>query len=276
MSKAFKILKKAFLSARSHALAAHQKCAGAMVIAIIVLVHIFPGQVKAQNPPTITYGYPTQSIFVATLNKQNQPVSPMLYLAEAILEKAGFAIEAQAYPARRLFNNLRNGSTDFSILVKASSLRDHCLFSRRPVYSTTLRVYYIGAKSPIRSPEDFVGKDVITIRGYSYANLRHFLSDPANGITNMVAPTHRSAFKMLNRGRASYVLDYESAARKILAEYEIPDLNANIIKELDIYLVLSKKYPEADELMLKLEDAADSIDVENIIHGTPGSRQISQ
>lgn len=243
-----------------------QSCWGVIFVLTVFFVHMLPGQLKAGDSAPITYGYPTQSIFVATLNKLNQPVSPMLSLARVLMERAGLSMESEAYPARRLFEKLRNGTVDFSILVKASSLREHCLFSQRPVYSTTLRVYYLGDKLPIRSQEDFIGKEVITIRGYSYANLLQFISEPANGITNMVAPTHRSAFKMLSRGRAAYLLDYESAARETLFEYKISTLNSNAIKDLDIYLVLSKKYSEAAELMVKLEKIAGSIDAEKIIH----------
>ena len=215
----------------------------------------------------IQYGYPSQSIFVATIDDEGQPESPMKRVAEALMEKAGIPVYSKSYPARRLFKNLREGTTDFSILVRASSLLDHCIFSKKPVYSTTLNVYFIGDKPPVKSKEDLVGKKVITIRGYSYAGLLKFIMDPANKIVNEVAGTHRGAFKMLENKRADYLLDYASAAGDILAERPVEHINSSPVSSLDIFLVLSRAYPDAADLMVKLEDIADTMNVDQIIKG---------
>ena len=151
--------------------------------------------------------------------------------------------------------------------MRSSLLENCCLFSKNPVYSTKLNVYHIGDKLPLTSKEDLTGKKIITIRGYSYAGLIKFISDPANKIVNEVAGTHKAAFEMLRGKRADYVLDYAPAAEDILAESPIGDIRSNPINQLDIFLVLSKSYPDADKLMMKLEGIVETLDVDEILKG---------
>lgn len=217
------------------------------------------------NAIEIEYGYPDQSIFVASVDDKGHPTSPMMRLVEVLMERANLSWRAIPYPAKRLFYNLQNGKTNFSILVKASSLQDSCLFSREPIYTTSLSLYYFGGKQPITSKEDLVGKKIITIRGYSYAELLSFIEDPGNRITNVVAGTHRAAFEMLKAGRADYLLDYTSAAGDILSKKTDLDIRFSPLRQLDIFLVLSKSHPNARQLMRKMEDIIATLDVEEIL-----------
>ena len=220
----------------------------------------------------IEYGYPEQSIFVASTNAKGQPDSPMNWLAEALMERAGIPIRAVPYPAARMFDNLKNGTTHFSILVKASTLDGCCLLSRQPVYSTQLNVYSIGNTPAVKSKEDLIGKSVITIRGYSYAGLLKYISDPANKVNIQVAGTHHAAFEMLRAGRADYVIDYASAANSIISENPISQLRTSRLDTLDIYLILAKTYPDAEKLMARLEEIVSTLNVPEIVKGIKPSK----
>lgn len=239
----------------------------ANLITIFILVSIFKDCWAAdlEKQVEIEYGYPDQSIFVATINDKGQPDSPMTLVADAILTKAGLSWHAMPYPAKRLFDNLKNGTTNFSILVRASSLKDSCIFSRDPIYSTSLNVYHLGEKPRIRSKEDLMGKSLITIRGYSYGGLLKFISNPDNGIVNEVASTHKAAFKMLEENRSDYLIDYASAAGDILAEKPIKGLNSDKLSQLDIFLIVSKLHPDAEDLMARLEEIAATLDINEIL-----------
>ena len=46
------------------------------------------GKISGKNVVEIEYGYPDQSIFVATINDKGQPDTPMTYLAEALMTRA--------------------------------------------------------------------------------------------------------------------------------------------------------------------------------------------
>lgn len=222
----------------------------------------------ADNKTKITYGYPEQSIFIATVNGKEQPITPMLSVAEQLFEKADISWEGSAYPAKRLFKNLKNGETNFTILVRASSLVEKFIFSQEPIYSTSLNVYSLGDKKSIASKEDLAGTRLVTIRGYSYGKLRKFINDPKNNITIEVANTHSSALRMLALGRADYLVDYASATEDLLSQNPIANLKSDKLSELNIYLVLSKAYPNANEVMTKLETIMETIDVSEIIRSS--------
>ncbi len=230
------------------------------VLLLLVVIDSF-----ADNKIEIKYGYPDQSIFIATVNGKEQLRSPMLSVAEELFKRANFSFKASSYPAKRLFRNLKNGETDFSILVRASSLLDSCIFSKKPIYSTSLNVYYIGDKPPITTKEDLIGTSVVAIRGYSYGSLGKFIKDPKNNISKEVTNTHSSAFRMLELGRVDYLIDYASAAEDIVSKKSISKLQSNTIDNLDIFLVLSKSYPNADELMKRLETITETMDINKII-----------
>jgi len=242
-----------------------------VIFSILLVVAIFLSPIRnsyskdAKPIVEIEYGYPSQSIFVATINDKGQPDTPMTLVAEEIMKRAELTWHAMPYPARRLFDNLKSGKTNFSILVRASSLKNNCIFSKKPIYSTTLNAYYIGDKKPIETKDDLAGKHIITIRGYSYGGLRKFISDPANNITYEDASTHKAAFKMLSDNRAVYLIDYASAANDILAANPIEGLKSNSLSQLDIFLVLSKSYPDADKLMTKIEKIVETMDINEIL-----------
>ncbi len=219
-----------------------------------------------ENKTEIKYGYPDQSIFIATVNGKEQPTTPMLSVAKELFERANLLWKPTAYPAKRLFRNFKNGETNFSILVRASSLLESSIFSKKPVYSTNLNIYYIGDKPPISTKEDLVGASIVTIRGYSYGSLGKFIRNPKNSIINEVTNTHSSAFRMLELGRVDYLLDYASAAEDIISKNSISQLQSNTISKLNIFLVLSKSYPNADEVMTRLETIIESIDINKIIN----------
>ncbi len=236
-----------------------------IVVFYVVTLFISLNSYAIDNKIDIKYGYPNQSIFVATVNGKEQPTTPMLFVADELFKRADLTWRATAYPAKRLFRNFKDGNTNFSILVRASSLIDSCLFSKKPVYTTNLNIYYIGDKPPILSKEDLKGTRLATIRGYSYGKLRKFISDSKNNINNEVVNTHSGAFRMLKLGRVDYVLDYASAAEDIISENSISNIRSNTLSELKIFLVLSKSYPNAEHLMSRLETIAESIDVNKII-----------
>ncbi|WP_024953986.1 substrate-binding periplasmic protein [Sulfurospirillum arcachonense] len=236
-----------------------------LCFSIFILVISSYADENVKNKTKITYGYPDQSIFIATINGKEQPITPMLNVVKELFGQTNLSWDSEAYPAKRLIRNLKSGKTDFSILVKASSLLNNCIFSKKPIYSTNLNVYYIGDKPPITTKEDFIGKRVVMIRGYSYGSLRKFLNNPKNNITIESTSTHSSAFSMLKYGRADYLLDYASAAKDIISQDPIADLKSYTLDKVNIFLVLSKSYPNADKLMNKLETIMESIDINKIM-----------
>jgi len=230
-----------------------------------LVLALAPAGARAQVPPReIEYAYPDQSVWTARLGPAGAPDNPLLRLAAALFDRAGIPWRARSYPAARIFQYLRDGTTDFSMLVKAPALEQCCLVGKRPVAATEVRVYHRRGVSPIRAREDLSGKEVITILGYSYGGLLSFIKDPANRVGNSATATHDSAFKMLDRGRADYLLDYAGPAAEVLAAHPIEALDYDVIERLDVYLVLSRSYPDAEAVLARLEAIADTVHLDGI------------
>lgn len=219
----------------------------------------------AEAPPPIHYAYPDQSVWTTRLDAQGLPANPLLKAAEAIFTRAGIPWQAHPYPATRMFETLRNGTANFSMLVKSPALEQCCVVGRKPVASTELRVYHSPAKPPIRTRDDLRGKSVILIRGYSYGGLLPQLSAPDSGVTVHSAVSHQVAFTMLEHGRADYMLDYSGPAREILASRPGLTLSHETLDRLDVYLVLWRGYPDAEATLARLEAIADELDVDRMM-----------
>ena len=243
------------------------RAGGLLVLAVAAGLAGAEDSLPPAATPEIEYGYPDQSIFIATKDSQGRTDSPMIHLAAALLNRAGLRWHAVGYPAARLFRNLQDGNTNFSILVRSSALESCCLLSKAPVYGTQLNVYSLGDTPPARSREDLIGKNVITVSGYTYAGLLAFINDPANRIRNEAAATHKAAFEMLAARRADYVLDYASAADDLLGGHRPPGLRFGTLDRVDIFLVLSKSYPDAERTMAHLEAIARTLRMDEVLKG---------
>ncbi|MBC7951284.1 MAG: amino acid ABC transporter [Rhodospirillaceae bacterium] len=247
-------------------------CRFAIVIAVFGLVAASASAGPAfAGQHEIEYAYPDQSVWTTKLDERGDPANPLLAVATKLFAKANIPWHGKSYPAGRMFDNLRNGATDFSMLVKAPALLECCLFSKKPVTHADILVYRLGQAAPISGKADFTDKSVITIRGYSYGGLLGFLTDGANRVDNHVAAGHEAAFAMLAAGRAEYLIDYAGPASDVLAAKPISGLRFDLLTSQDVYLVLSKTYPDAAAVMDRLEAIAETLDGEAVVG--KGARQ---
>jgi ABC-type amino acid transport substrate-binding protein len=238
-------------------------------LAAVLIMPALPSLANAQTaPPKIEYAYPDQSVWTTRLNDLGELDNPLLRVAAVLFEKAGIPWQGKDYPAARMFNQLRDGTSQFSMLVKAPALQDCCLLSKAPVTSSELRVYRTADKPPIRSDEDLVGKRVIIIRGYSYGGLLKFITDPVNKITTHSAVRHDIAFSMLEAKRGDYLLDYTGPAAEVLAVQPIADVQSDVLSRQDVFLVLSRSYPDAPAMLARLEAILATLDVDALMRST--------
>lgn len=211
--------------------------------------------------PEFEYAYPDQSIWTTQRDSNGVLKNPLLLLAGDLFAAINVSWVANPYPAKRMFTRLEEGDSNFSILVKASRLREHCIFSKTPVTFSELRVYRMKHTPPIRGIEDFKGKQIITIRGYSYGAIGKYFNDPANSVLIHESPNHESAFSMLKYHRANYLLNYSGPSEEILQKNPLPDIVYDVITKLNVFLVLSKKHPNAVEVMEAMEKIVQQLDV---------------
>lgn len=234
---------------------------GTLLLAL--LAWVLPA--RAEPPPAILYAYPDQSVWTVAVDAHGQPANPLLKVAGALFQRAGLPWSAAPYPAARMFENLRNGSANFSMLVKGPAVEQCCLISRRPIASTELRVFHPPGTPPVQAVADLRGKSVILIRGYSYGGLLPQLQDAKNGVVVYTAVSHQAAFTMLGHGRADYLLDYSGPAREIMAAQPGFAFQHETLDHLNVHLVLWRGYPDAEATMARLEAVAEELDADALM-----------
>ena len=226
----------------------------------------FCTQTAMAAPEEIEYAYPDISVWTTERDQHGKLKNPLVKLAGPLFEKAGIPWHPQDYPAKRMFANLREGVSKFSMLVNAKSiLQDCCLVSKEPVAVVEIRVFHDKKMPAIKSRDDLNGKSIITIRGYSYAGTLKYIQDKKNNINNNPAPNHHAAFSMYENGRADYVLDYAFPAAEVLEKSPIKDLTFSTLKQTNVYLILHKDYPDAENVMARLESIAKTLDKEEFL-----------
>jgi len=214
------------------------------------------------GPPELEFVYPDQSVWTTRLDLRGEPVNPLLELATTLLGRAGLSWHGRAYPAARMFERLREGSEQVSMLVASPALAACCLLSRKPVAAVELRVYRKAGTPPVHRREDLTGKTVITIRGYSYGGLLDFIEAPGNRVVHSATARHDSAFAMLAAGRGDYLVEYPGPAAEVLADHPVAGLAFDVLSRLDVHLVLSRRYPDAPAVMERLEAIAETLAAE--------------
>lgn len=218
--------------------------------------------------PEIEYATPNQSVWTIRADADGEPFNPLLRVTAELFAKAGIPWHVRSYPPARMFKYLQDGTAQFSMLVKAPVLEECCLLSRKPVVVLEVRVYHLDGKKPINKLDDLVGSSIITIHGYSYGSLLGFFSDKRNRIANNVAPTHSAAFKMLAQRRADYLIDYVGPATEVVAAEPLPGLRSEMLSRQPVHLVLVKRYPDAPQVMIRLEKIADTLEVDKIMRAS--------
>jgi ABC-type amino acid transport substrate-binding protein len=194
-------------------------------------------------------------------NAEGKADGQVIRLMNDVFGKAGIAWRAVPYPAARLFENLKDGTSQVSILVRVPALENACLWSKSDFGGEDIRVYSIGNKPAIKSREDLIGKNVIALRGYSYGGLVSFLTDEKNNINLSLASSNDVSFEMLAAGRADYLVQYGEASDRVLAAKPVADARFTVIGRINRYLVISKAYPEAEKTMARLEEILKGINV---------------
>lgn len=223
------------------------------------MILVWSGGAPAGERSVLEYAYPDQSVLTAKVNERGEAENPLTPLAETIFRRAGVEWRGRPLPAARLFDSLRDGGVDVSMLVKGPALDSCCLIGARTLAATELRVYRRKGMPPVTRREDLAGKEIITLRGYTYGSLAAFIRDPANRIGNNATQGHDSAFAMLELGRADYLLDYSGPSEEVLAGRPGERPAFDVLERLDIRLVVRRGLPDAEALLARLDAASEGL-----------------
>ncbi len=226
------------------------RCIFFMKLAVAGIILSFPIISSAE---TIRMAYIEAPPYYSS-NKDGKPEGLVIDILSNVMKKAGYDWEAASYPVKRMTSMLTSG--EIHLWVGLSTLPEFqgtTLIGNTELGKVTLNAYHIGDKPPIAKKEDLIGKSLIILGGYSYGGWFSYIKDPANKIAYHEPNSHESAFSMLRLGRAEYLLDYDTPAKRVLEKMKIPNLKFNEVSSSTLKFVVSQKAPNAQDILNRLE-----------------------
>ncbi|WP_167812664.1 substrate-binding periplasmic protein [Marinobacter daqiaonensis] len=176
-------------------------------------------------------------------------------LAKRLAEHAGYDITWQELPVGRAYLYLEHGIIDLWLgSAGVPKLAPFTLEAAFQPGNIRLNAYYREDTPPVDSIPDLQGKSLILIRGYTYWQLLdRFREDPNTAIT--IAPSHRSAIRMLAVKRGDYLINFQSPMDNILSQSPSPDLQYSNLLERPMAFVFSREAPDTDQMVNALNRA---------------------
>jgi polar amino acid transport system substrate-binding protein len=232
-----------------------------LTMAILPSVYPIAGQrqVLAAEPQTLRMGY-IEFTPVFYTDNDGVPQGLLVDLARQVVPAAGYKLELKSLPVKRMASSLIKGEIDLWAGLKTlEGFEENTFAGDSNLLQICLSAYTLGEVPSITTKEDLNQKMIIGLRGFSYGGWVTYLKDPVNEIDFIEVDSHESGLKVLERnnnaGNKCYLLDYEQPVDKALQNYPVDSLNKNPINCLDAYFVVSKKTPNAQTVLDRLESA---------------------
>ena len=80
-----------------------------------------------------------------------------------------------------------------------------------------------------------------------------------NNVTILEALDHHAALRMLDFSRADIMLHYWGPITSDLKNYPVPGLKMKVVHKLEAYMIVSRKTPDAQNIMFSLTNAYKSL-----------------
>lgn len=189
-------------------------------------------------------------------NDQGQPEGFLIDLTRNVIREAGYLSSFKTYPTKRMAQYLAEGKIDLWVgLPTLPEFQGTTYIGESKVAAIHLHSYSIGDKPPIHEKQDLVRKKIIILRGYSYGGWIKFIEDPSNNVDFQIVSSHSAGLQCLALGRKDYLLDYEGPVKNALKKTPVSGITSNKISSLNVFFVVSRKCPNAETVLKRLEDA---------------------
>jgi len=184
------------------------------------------------------------------------------------LDKMGVPYKTTITPMKRIVAGLKKGTTNLTSLLKSPSLQPFTWALEPAFTQIRIVVFHQGKKLEIKKKEDLIGKNLIMLRGWTYLNIKDYYESLAKQgkIKLQYADSHEIAFKMLNKGRGDYLLEYWDPSQETLKKMDVPNLSHNVLMSVDVHVLISKTQPNAKAFKRRFEKAYQQVLKEKGIH----------
>jgi len=185
-------------------------------------------------------------------------VGSAITAAEELMTEAGLTYVFVHIPVGRLYANFRGKSSVVQVWIGAvqpASVELGVLIEPSIFGIIHLNIYGLKGVPPPAS-DDLFDVSLITITGYNYGGFLAVLKARKAGVRAIATPNHVSAFRMLQAGRAPYVLDYKNPAEIALATLEFTGVTSTTVSVGAAGMLVSKQAQQKGLLIARLEAAS--------------------
>ncbi|MHC4884137.1 MAG: substrate-binding periplasmic protein [Planctomycetota bacterium] len=213
------------------------------------------GEAKATPEFRVVYG----DFSPFTFTKEGKAAGLYNEIAQKVLARAGISrVSLKQYPIKRIFERLRSGEADLWMGIQTPPLKDTVWIGRHTIMPLTIRSYFLKeSRFRPKTKEDLHGHRIITVFGYTYGGLLTYFKDPANRIRLSPSTyTHKSAFRALPLGYGECLIDYEYPATIAIHRLKLGgQFDSEVISSVDLKWVISRKTPDGQALLARIEQA---------------------
>ncbi len=223
-----------------------------VMVGLLVALLVPPLPVLAANQPVLL-GYAEFLPFTYT-DSEGRPQGSLIEMVRTVAAGAGLDLETRAVPAPSLYPAIADGSLHlFMGLTTPPEFQGTTLVGESVIARIELDVYAMDETPPVQHMEELAGRTVIVHAGYSYAGWRPFLENPANRVTLISVDSAEQGLSALRNRRDTFLLEYTLPMKLALAGRTLPNLKATPMSVVEAHFVVSKKAPDAADVLARLE-----------------------
>lgn len=171
--------------------------------------------------------------------------------------RVGVAYVPVSLPPARLVRSLADGDIDVSLTpITFPEFIGRTLFSKLPAAHIILEAYNFWPAPKLETLRDLNGRSVILQQGFGYGGLINYVRAPENRITVAGSvPNPEVGMRMLEAGRADFLLHYRPSIQALSGAFDFHGLQAMVLSDVPIHVVLSKSVPNSATLMARFDAA---------------------
>lgn len=220
---------------------------------LALVVFLVPSFVSAEFRP-IKFGY--VDFPPLTYSNRGEPAGELVDSAAPILKKVGLTIASSDFvPAARLFNYMNEGKIEMWYGIEL--LPEHFVYTSKPLANIRLMIWSVCLnKLPeIKDVNDLKAYRLALRRGYGYGDWGEKIRARNSGFHWMDFSEAQQAFQFIDHDRADLYLDYLGPVERNLKPEQFKKLKGRLIRELNVKIGISKRYPNYEKLMDALNRA---------------------
>jgi membrane-bound lytic murein transglycosylase MltF len=216
----------------------------ALSLAILITI-LFSISSQARVLKIAYYYGPPQSI----TDKNGNAAGIVNTRARAVLNKLKIKHKFELQPIKRIYDELAKGSLDIFNCGLSPKVKG-VLRGKKNIAVVDIGLFSKKGVRQFTSMEDVKGQKIATIRGASMGGATKYLKKN-NEVTELTDPVQM--FNFVEKGRAHYVLVIEKPGKLFLNKLGYKNYNYNSMIKAYCRWMVSKKLPNAEALLKKLD-----------------------